>query len=201
MKALAPLALLLSLASCGALGGGVDWVDYGEDPMQNPQYMADMMAAGSPGPEHQALASQAGTWRVDGKYWMAPDQDPIPMTATATIEAMLGGRYTIEEFKSEFMGVPFEGVLIQGYDNVRGKYWSMWSDSMSTGYSLSHGTETSPGFIEYHGTMTDILTPEGRPMYMTVTDNGDGTHTMKMYDIREGTEQFQVMELHYRRGR
>jgi Protein of unknown function (DUF1579) len=200
VKILAPLALSLALASCNSLTDRVDWVDYGEDPMQNPQYMKDLMVAGSPGPQHEALASRAGSWSVEGKMWMAPGADPMPMKATARTEVLLGGRYIIEEFKSDFMGMPFEGRLIQGFDNLSQEYWSLWTDSMSTGCYISRGTETSPGHVEFRGTATDILTPNGRPSRMTTTDNGDGSYTMKMFDTREDGGEFQSMELRYTRG-
>ena len=199
MKIPSLLALALAFPSCQALTGGVDWVDYGEDPMQNPQYMTDMMAAGTPGPQHEMLASRAGSWKVEGKMWMTPDAEPMPMTATANTKALLDGRYIIEEFKSDFMGMPFEGRLIQGYDNVSGQFWSVWFDNMSTGSYVSHGTEVSSGQVELVGTATDILTPGGRQNRMTITDHGDGSHTMKMFDVREGTGEFQVMELRYTR--
>ena len=202
MKILAPLSLSLSLAlaSCHSLTDHVDWVDYGEDPMQNPQYMADMTAAGAPGPEHEALARRAGSWKVEGKTWMAPGTDPMPMQATARIDVLLGGRVTIEEFESDFMGMPFEGRLVQGFDNLSGEYWSLWTDNMSTGYFISQGTETSPGSVELRGSARDILTPNGRPVRMITTDNGDGTYTMRMFDTREDSGEFQSMELLYTRG-
>ena len=200
MKILIPLALALTFTSCQAGSSKVDWVDYGEDPMQNPQYMADMTAAGAPGPQHQALASRAGSWKVEGKMWMAPGADAMPMMGTASTRSLLGGRYIVEEFQSEFMGQPFEGRLMQGYDNVSDKYWSVWVDNTSTGSHVAHGTEISPGHVELIGTADDLLTPAGRPTRMTITDNGDGSYTMKMFDSRQGTDEFQVMELHYTRG-
>ena len=167
--------------------------------MQNPQYMNDVMAAGSPGPQHQALASRAGTWNVEGQFWMAPGADPMPMKATAKTEVLLGGRYIIEDFKSDFMGMPFEGHLIQGFDNLSQEYWGLWIDSMSTGYLLTRGTEASPGQVVLSGSANDILTPNGRPSRMTLTDNDDGSYTMKMFDTREGIGEFQSMELRYTR--
>ena len=199
MKILAPLALSLAFASCNSLTDSVDWVDYGDDMLQNPRYMADMTAAGATGPRHAALASRAGSWNVEGKMWMAPGAEPMPMNATARTEVLLGGRTIIEEFKSDFMGMPFEGRLLQGYDNLAEQYWSLWTDSMGTGYWISHGTETAPGHVEFHGTAHDILTPNGRPARMTTTDNGDGSYTMKMFDTREGSGEFQSMELRYTR--
>jgi hypothetical protein len=199
MKIFAPLALSLALAACTSPTDRVDWVDYGEDPMQNPQYMTDMLAAGAPGPRHEALAGRAGSWNVAGRMW-EPGSEAMPMQGTARTEALLGGRYIVEEFKADFMGMPFEGRLIQGYDNVTQRYWSLWFDSMSTGYWLSHGTELSPGVMEFEGTATDILTPDGRLFRMTATVHEDGSYTMKFFDSREDSGEFQSMELHYTRG-
>lgn len=200
MKFLAPLALGAALTSCGMLTNSVEWVDYGADPMQNPQYMEDMMAAGTPGPQHEALTSRAGTWNVAGKTWMGPGTEPMPMEAKARAQAILGGRYVVEDFRSDFMGMPFEGRLIQGYDNVTERYWSIWTDNMSTGPWISYGCEIEPGVLEYRGTAHDIMTPGGRKHRMTITDGADGDYTMRMYDTREGGGEFQTMELHYTRG-
>jgi hypothetical protein len=178
----------------------VEGGDYGADPMQNPQYMADMTAAGTPGPQHKMLAGRAGSWKVAGKMWMEPGTEAMPMNATAKTQVLLGDRYIVEEFKSDFMGMPFEGRLFQGYDNLTQQYWSVWTDNMSTGYMISHGTETSPGKIEFEGTASDILTPNGRSMRMTTTTHSDGSYTMKMFDTRKDSGEFQSMELHYTRG-
>jgi len=199
MKYFVSLALSLTLVSCGSLTNSVDWVDYGDDPLQNPDYLNDMTDAGTPGAEHEALAARAGSWTVAGQMWMEPGMDPMPMNASAKFDVILGGRYTTEEFKSDFMGMPFEGRLTMGYDKVTNRYWSLWCDSASTGYWLAHGTETTPGNIELHGTAQDILTPNGRPMRMTMTANADGTHTMRMYDTRAGVDEYMSMELVYSR--
>ena len=197
MKTLAALTLACSFTSCAL--GGVDWVDYGDNPEENPKYLEDMMAAGTPGAAHKSLAAAVGTFSVEGKMWNSPGSESMPMQATAKTVAVLGGRYIVEEFKSSFMGQPFEGRLTRGYDNVTKRYWSHWCDSMSTGYSLSHGTETKPGTIELVGTTYDILTPKGRTARMSTHVTGDGTYTMKMFDTRQGGGEFQVMELNYTR--
>ena len=198
MKFLPLVALAYCTLACTSTDR-VDWVDYGTDPMQNPQYMADMTAAGTPGEQHEVLARRAGKWKVVGQVWVEPGMDPVPMNAAATVEVLLGGRYLVEEFKSDFMGMPFEGRLIQGYDNLRELYWSMWTDNMSTGYWMSHGVQAGPGELKFEGTATDILSPNGRPTRMTRTDLEDGSYTMKMFDTRAGGREFQSMELHYTR--
>jgi len=200
MKILLPLALSFSVLACSSTNSSVEWVDFGADPMQNPEYMTAMTASGAVGSQHELLAGRAGTWKVEGKMWMEPGGPAMPMNATAKTNVLLGGRYTVEEFRSDFMGMPFEGRLISGYDNLTEQFWCMWTDNMSTGYFMSHGDETSPGHIELEGTATDILTPNGRTTRMTTTNHDDGSYTMKMFDTREESGEFQSMELHYIKG-
>lgn len=198
---LVPVALTFALVSCASTDehAAVDWVDWGDDPMANPAFIEAMTAAGALGPEHEMLAARAGTYDVEGAYWMAPGGEATPMTATARIAPLFDGRFTVESFSSEMMGMPYEGLLHQGFDNVTERYWSIWVDSMNTSAWVSYGTEIAPGVIEYHGTNRDVFTPDGRPSRMTVTDDGDGSHTMRMYDFREGTDEYVVMELVYSR--
>lgn len=193
------LALPLVLAACSSTSNSIRWVDYGDNPMENPQFMADMMAAGTPGPEHEAMAARAGRWTVEGHWWSAPGADPFPMDASANCETWLEGRYLLEKFYGEFGGMPFEGRLIQGYDNASEEWWCMWIESMATGSSYFRGTEIAPGVVEYRGTAQDPITPAGRPVRMTVSDNRDGGYTMRMYDCRPGVDEFQSMELTYTR--
>jgi len=61
-------------------------------------------------------------------------------TGTATRSMTLDGRVLVEDVSSSMMGSPFTGHGMMGYDNVTGKYWSTWNDSMSTGLMVSEGT-------------------------------------------------------------
>ena len=199
MKYLGPFVLSRTALARQSSNGDSGWVDYGESPMENPQFLEDMTAAGMPGDEHMALAKRAGSWRVEGRMWMEPGGEPMPMTATARTEVILGGRYTVEEYKSDFMGQPFEGRLLQGYDNLTEQYWSVWTDNMSTGAWMSYGKKTAEGRYEYEGTAKDIMTPEGRPTRMVITVARDGGYTMEMFDSRPDGSEFRSMELNYRR--
>lgn len=174
----------------------VQWKDYGEDPMANPQFMQDWMAAGAVGEHHKELQATVGTYEVAGKMWMAPDAEAMPSTATATRKSILGGRYVVEEYKSSFMGMPFEGMLVQGYDNLSQEYVTVWMDSMSTWPSISRGKARADGVIELGGTMKDVMTPGGRPSRTTLQETEGGGCVMSMYDsMPEG--EFKVMELSY----
>jgi hypothetical protein len=130
---------------------------------------------------------------------MAPGGEATPRTATAQIEALFDGRFIVEEFSSDMMGQPYEGRLMQGYDNITERYWSIWVDSMNTGAWVYYGHEVEPGLIEFRGTGHDVFTPTGRPARLTVTTDGDEGYTMHMYDHRPGVDEYVVMELVYRR--
>ena len=162
--------------------------------------MAAMMKAGTPGEAHKSMASHVGKWKVDGKMYMGPGAGPSPMMATAETEAIMGGRYTIEHFHSDFMGMPFEGMLISGYDNLSERYWNLWMDNMSTRYTPAWGTMKDDGTLEFHGTNYDPMTPEGRPNRTEIKMESDDHVIMKMYDtLPDGTEWI-VMEFDYTRA-
>lgn len=61
-----------------------------------------------------------------------PGATPTVEKGTATRKMILDGRVMAEETKSQMHGQPFTGHGMHGYDNVTGKTWGTWSDSMST---------------------------------------------------------------------
>ena len=199
--------LAASLASCNSMTHDSDehshehleFVDWGDNPMENPEFMEKMMELGTPGEDHAELMKSLGEWDVEYSMYMEPGAEPMLATATATRSSLLGGRYVMEEFVGTFMDQPFEGLLIQGFNKMKGEYFSMWMDTWSTWPSIMHGTETAPGTIESHGVMHDLMTPDGRPYRSIVKEVDDNTGQMMMYDtMPDGTEML-VMEMNYKR--
>jgi hypothetical protein len=188
-----------TLIACQSTDQDITWVDYGDNPMENPQFMEDMTIAGMPGEHHARLAGYAGTWDVAGLWFAYPGAEAFPMTGTSTMRMILGGHYMLEEYKSEFMGEPFEGLLIQGYDNLRQDYFTIWMDSTSTGTMMSRGTRDERGVLHTSGTSYDLITPGGRPMRTTVTENGTREVVMRMYDTTRDGEEFLSMQMTYTR--
>jgi hypothetical protein len=196
------IAALAFAASCAGMHGHdheVAWVDFGPDPTMNPEFLAAWMAGAVPGAEHAELAKGVGHYRVEGMYRESPEGSPVPMSATADVEMILGGRFLLEHFHSEIKGEPFEGVMLMGFDNLAGEYWSLWIDNMSTAAMLSTGTEVADGHIVLHGTVRDPLTPTGRPLRIETEHRSDNTSTMSMYDWTPDGAEWKVMELNYRR--
>ena len=99
-------------------------------------------------------------------------------------------------------------MLVQGYDNLSKKYQTMWIDSWGTRMTLAEGTEVKPGIIEYHGTMKDFVTPDGRPYMFRVTTKDDDHTLFEMYDTIPETPEapmpekpnMMVMKMEYTRA-
>ncbi len=107
---------------------------------QKQEMMKKWMEAATPGAPHQVLAPLAGTWTFTSRYWEAPDAQPEQTNGTSTMKMILGGRFLQQEMKGKAMGMPFTGISITGFNNVTGKYETVWIDSMMTGIMRSEGT-------------------------------------------------------------
>ncbi len=93
----------------------------------------------TPGPEHQMLAKDVGTWDATVEMFMAPGAPPAVSKGTETV-AMMGGFWQLTEFKSEMMGQPFEGRGATGYDPAKKKYVGTWVDTMTPAYYTLEGS-------------------------------------------------------------
>ncbi|MCP4144515.1 MAG: DUF1579 domain-containing protein, partial [bacterium] len=75
-----------------------------------PLIAQDMMPDVSLGPEHHKQLERTGTWDVQSKMWMAPGMEPMEATGVSVCEAVMGGRYVIDRYTSNFMGMVYEGL-------------------------------------------------------------------------------------------
>jgi hypothetical protein len=100
---------------------------------------------------------------------------------TATFTPMMGGRCVRGTYKGTMMGQPFEGMSLDGYDNVTGKFWSTWIDNMGTSLSVSHGERSEDGTtLEHWGSMPDPMGGEDWSMHSIIT-YGKDTCSMQMF--------------------
>jgi hypothetical protein len=97
------------------------------------------MKLAQPGEHHKHLGNLAGKWKTSGKM-MTPGQPPIEMGGTMEASWILGGRYLQELHTGSFMGQPFEGRSLDGYDNITKEYFSTWVDTMGTGVMVFRGS-------------------------------------------------------------
>jgi len=164
----------------------------------SPEQAAMMEAwteAMTPGPEHERLAEAVGDWKASVKMWMEPGGEPSVSESTVSRFMTLGGRVLVEEWRGEMMGQPFIGHGRTGYDNVTEKYWSTWTDNMSTGLMTFEGhydPETEK--YTFAGSFNDPTS--GQPIQSRSVSWRDeaGREFMEMYEMRGG-EEVKTMEM------
>lgn len=159
--------------------------------------------AATPGPQHAQLAEHfVGTWNTKQTMWMDPSAPPMVETGKSVDTAVLGGRQIQTQFTSQFMGQPFTGIGLTGYDNVRGKYTASWVDNMSTGLMTSEGDyDPATKTYTFIGTMADPM-HDGAPITVreTVRIIDADHHVMEMFEPRDG-EQVRTMQIEYTRAK
>jgi len=165
-----------------------------------PEEMEAWMKAATPGEPHKRMASREGTWDTTSKYWMGPDAPPAESKGSAKFRMIFGGRYQIQEYTGDMMGMPFEGMSIGGYDNTKKKYFSTWIDSMGTGAMNSEGVADDKGVITESGVMLDPASGKECKMRMVLTDKDKDTMYFEMFvDDGKGKGEMKCMELTYTR--
>lgn len=95
-----------------------------------------------PGPEHEVLKLDAGTWNAKVELVPAPGATPITATVVETSTIGCGGTCLITDAKgSEVMpGMPFVGHGITTWDPVKKVYVGSWADNMMAGLARSETT-------------------------------------------------------------
>ena len=165
---------------------------------QSPEMQA-WMEYMTPGPMHEMMAKAVGDWNVKTKFWMDPAGEPMETEGKATMEMILGGRYLKATHTGTMMGMPFEGINLQGYDNATGEFTAIWIDNMGTGFSISNGKyDEATNSINFEGSMLDPMTKEDMKFRQVVKTINDNHFMFEMYSNYSGKE-FKSMVVDYTR--
>jgi hypothetical protein len=184
------------------LGAPVLAQDASKTPEMTPEQKAEMeayMKAGTPGPEHKRLASTAGTYDVKMKNWHEPGGPATEETGTATRTMALDGRVLVEQFHGTMMGSPLNGHGMMGFDNVTGRYWSTWNDSMSTGLMVNEGTCDAQMACTFMGSWNDPVKKAPVKARMTTRWTSPTTEVFEMYGPDKKGAEMKMMEITYTR--
>lgn len=155
--------------------------------------------AWTPGEAHERLASRAGLWKLTTRTWADPSEEPVVTETTAVREMVLGGRYLQEHLVGEIQGIPFEARGYLGYDNVTGRWWSTWMDTLSTAVVLTTGTrDPQADEIVLTGEYADPLTGETRSVRTIHRFLDVDTEAFEWWEVRDGTH-VKTMEILYQR--
>ena len=157
--------------------------------------MKAMMAYATPGEIHKMMARSVGTWSCAISMWMSPGAQPMTSTAESKNEMILGGRYLQQTNTGNFMGQPFEGIGVTGYDNAKKIFVSTWIDNMGTGIMYLTGTwDAASNSLILTGTMVDPSSGKDLPVKETIKMIDDTHQEMAMY-ITAGGQEMKTMEI------
>jgi hypothetical protein len=159
--------------------------------------MEAYMKAATPGAPHQHLASAVGTYALAIKHWDKPGEPPMEDTGTATRRMIFDGRVMVEEVKSTMMGMPFTGQGTMGFDNVSGKYWHTWMDSMSTGLMVSEGTCDAQYACTFVGSWNDAVKKAPVQVRMTSRWINPTTEVFEMHGPGRDGKEMKMVEITY----
>jgi len=166
---------------------------------QSDDDMKAMMAYATPGEIHKMMAKSVGTWTCAITMWMQPNTQPMNSTGEMKNEMILGGRYLKGTNTGNFMGQPFEGISITGYDNAKKIFVNNWIDNMGTGMMNLTGTwDNATKSITFQGSMVDPASGKDIPIREVLTFNDDNHQTMEMY-ANMGGQEFKTMEIKFTR--
>lgn len=166
----------------------------------DPQAMMDeYKKLATPGEPHKQLASLVGSWSTKTKEWMEPGKPPTEANGSCEEKMLLDGRFLQQECTGEMMGQPFNGVGVIGYDNLKKKYVSTWSDSMSTGIFMMEGTGSADGKTVtlkggHQEPMGGFMTH--RAVWKIIDPNNQ---IFEMYGAHKGQKEMKMLEITYTR--
>jgi len=149
----------------------------------------------TPSAAHQMLAKSNGEWNEEMTMWMQPGAEPVKSKATAVNKMILGGRYQHSTHTGNVMGMPFEGIAITGFDNIKKVYVSTWIDNMGTGIMYAEGKwNDATKTVEFKGTGVDPMSGKELQVRQVMKIVDDNTETMEMFTTVDGKE-FKSMEI------
>lgn len=164
--------------------------------------MARLMKYAQPSEHHKKLEPFIGAWNQTVRIWMTPGADPQTLEGSATYKWIMGGRFVQGTYAGNYMGEPFHGMDLLGYDNFREQYISLWIDNHMTGFMTANGwynDETDT--IIMHGTVDDAMSDfPNRPFRTETKFKSDDHIVYRHYTVDRKGNEFKSMEVVSRRA-
>lgn len=164
--------------------------------------MQACMKAGMPGKNHEWLGKLAGVWEGKTQMWMSADTEPTTSACTNTMTSMMDGRYVKAEMTGDMPGMgPFQGLAINGYDNVSEKFVGTWIDNHSSGIMNGVGELSKDGkTLTWNFTYQCPITKKPATMREVDTYPDGNTILMDMFatDPKSGKE-YKCMHIEFTR--
>ena len=199
--------IALTFALSGTLLVTSAWAEDKGAPPDQAEMMAKMVALGQPSENHKLLADLVGSWDCKITFWMEPGAPPSVSLGTAVRKSIMDGRYFVLDTaaKMEMPGpdgqmhpVDFKGMELDGYDNVKGKFFSTWVDNTGTSLLMAEGSyDPASKTFTYH--LEEEMAPGVKTKVretLRVIDKDH--HVFEWHEDRGGKEE-KTMEVTYTR--
>lgn len=164
--------------------------------------MAAMMEAyeraGTPGEHHARLDRNVGDWELEVRFYPDPDGEPSVSRGTSSSRWVMDGRFVQETVTGEFMGAPFQGMGLTGFNNLTGEYEASWIDNHSTQLYRYVGWMDDDGRLVFVTEARDPVTGETVKHRSVAEFPSDDEMVVKGYEDR-GEGEVRTMELRYTR--
>lgn len=154
--------------------------------------------AGRPGEHHEVLGRMVGEWEVVVRMYDEPGAEPETTRGTSVTRWVMDGRFVEEELETDFMGAPFHGRGLTGYNNVTGAYEATWIDNVSTRIGRYEGTMDDEGRLVFFSEVVSPVTGERVESRAVAEFLSDDEMVFRSYEDRESGEVL-TMELVYTR--
>jgi hypothetical protein len=152
-----------------------------------------------PGPEHEVLKLDLGTWDASIEMLMPGVPAGPPSKGVEVNTLGCNGLCLSTDFKGEVMGGPFQGHGVMTWDPQKKKYVGSWSDSMTAGLASTEGTWDAAKKT-FNSTMT---TPDGSggtvALRSTVEYTADGKRVFSMFMPGPDGKEVPSMRITYTR--
>ena len=187
--------LLTSAALLVAVGAGAA---VGATFAQEPQDAAAQVL--KPGPEHDVLKKDEGTWTATVKHWPSADAKPMEMTGTEVNTLECNGLWMMSHFDSQ--DGTFSGRGLSGWDAGKKKYVSVWVDCGSMYMAQSEGTtDKDKKAVTYSGKCPNPETGKMQTNRSTLEHVDANNRKFTVWTTPEGGKEFKALEINYTRSK
>lgn len=151
-----------------------------------------------PGPEHEVLKNDAGTWDAVVEFVPGPGAPPMTSKGVEVNTIGCGGLCLITDFKGESMpGVAFHGHGVTSWDSAKKKYAGSWTDSMAMGLAVSESAY-DPAAKKMTGWMEGPdMTGKVMKTRTVVEWRNGGTRVMTAYAPGPDGKEMQTLRITY----
>lgn len=152
----------------------------------------------TPSTSHKMMEKNVGEWTTSMQMWESPDAKPTQSEGTCKSEMILGGRYMQSKYSGIVMGMPFEGISTDAYDNAKKVYENTWVDNMGTGIMHAEGKyDEATKAIVYNGTMYDPMQDKDLSYRQTIQTIDDNHMVMEMFYPSKDGKEYKSMHVEY----